>query len=111
MKQLREFAQHEKEFDDLQTQVVALSSDDQAHARQAWESAVERRFPVLADPDRSVIRSYGLVHAKGNDGEDIALRTTLFIDEKGVMRWWLVSKNVLDVPKAADTLKRIRETL
>ncbi len=110
MKQLREFARHRKDFDDLSVRVVALSADDQQHAREAWEKVAGRQFPVLSDPNRSVIRNYGLIHAKGNDGEDIAIRTTLFIDEQGTMRWRRVSKNVLDVPKAADVLEQIRKT-
>ncbi len=110
MKQLREFAQHKREFDDLNTRVVGISVDDVRHAHQVWDKTTDRQLTILSDPDRRVIKTYGLLHAKGHEGGDIAIRTTLFIDGQGIMRWWLVSSTAMDIPKAQETLKRIRET-
>jgi peroxiredoxin len=46
-------------------------------------------FPLLSDPDEKVIGRYGLVHAKGNQGADIARPADLLLDGQGVIRWAL----------------------
>ena len=110
MGQLREFAQHAKEFEAINTRVVAISVDDREHALQVWESVVNRQFTILSDPDAQVIRTYGLVHAHaGKAGEDIALDTTLLVDVDGREKWRHVSRTLPDLLKAKDTLTRIRE--
>ena len=108
MSQLREFAQHKADFDRINTKIVALSVDDVVHARLAWDKAANRQFPVLSDPDAQVIREYGLLHADGHDGQDIALRTTIYIDASGREVWRRVSTSVVDVPKVKEVLDRIQ---
>jgi peroxiredoxin len=108
MSQLREFAQHKDDFDRINTKIVALSVDDVAHAREAWEKAANRQFTVLSDPGAKVIREYGLLHADGHGGQDIALRTTIYIDANGVERFRRVSTSVMDVPKVNEVIGRIR---
>ena len=107
MTQLREFAQHKEEFDDRKVRIVGLSVDDLPHARQVWEKVIDRSFIVLSDPGAKVIRKYGLVHAGGMDGKDIAIRTTIFIDEQGIERWRRVSETVPDIPSVAEVLQNI----
>jgi peroxiredoxin len=108
MKQLREFAQHKAEFDQLNARIVAVSADDQEHAHLVWEKKVDKEFSILSDPGAAVIRQYGLLHAKGRGDEDIAIRTTLLIDEQGNERWRRVSESVPDIPKAAEVLGKLR---
>src|SRR2546428_5685760 len=103
MAQLREFARHKKEFDERKIQVVALSVDDMQHVRQVWEKVTGHNFTILSDPGARVIRKYGLLHAGGADGKDIAIRATIFIDERGVERWRRVSETVPDIPGVNDT--------
>ena len=110
MGQLREFAQHKADFDRINTKIVALSVDDVAHAREAWEKAAHRQFPVLSDPGAKVIREYGLLHTDGHDGQDIAIRTTIYIDASGREVWRRVSDSVIDVPKVKEVLARIQAT-
>ena len=110
MIQLREFARHKADFDQLNTNLVAISVDDVEHAHLIWDKALQKQFPVLSDPGAQVIRKYGLLHPAGKGDTDLALRTTLLIDEQGVERWRRVSETVPDIPKAADILERIRAT-
>jgi peroxiredoxin len=107
MSQLREFAQHKKDVDERKVRVVALSVDDLPHVRQVWKKVTDRSFTVLSDPGAKVIRKYGLLHAGGMDGKDIAIRTTLFIDEQGIERWRRVSETVPDIPSVAEVLQNI----
>jgi peroxiredoxin len=108
MHQLREFAQHASEFGQLNARVVGISVDDVQQNRGVWEKVTNRQFTILSDPGAKVIRQYGLLHAGGKGDTDIALRTTLLIDETGVEQWRRVSESVTDIPKAADVLGRIR---
>jgi peroxiredoxin len=108
MNQLREFAQHSKEFEALDAKVVGLSVDDQEHSQQVWDKVTGRQFPILMDPERRVIREYGLLHAKGHGDEDIAIRTTFVVDPQGRIQWQKVSKDVFEVPKSSDVLEQLK---
>jgi len=108
MSQLREFAQHKSDFDQRNIKIVALSVDDVPHAREAWEKAANRQFPVLSDPGAKVIRDYGLLHPDGHGGQDIALRTTVYIDPNGREVWTRVSTSAMDVPKVKEVMERIQ---
>ena len=89
--------------------MLLISTDDRRGAREVWNEAVSRRFTVLSDPGAQVIRKYGLVHAHGGS-EDIALDSSLLIDENGIERWRQVSQTLPDLPKAAELTARIRST-
>ena len=110
MRQLREFAQHKAEFDQLQVRVVGLSVDNQEDAHRVWDKITGQRFTILSDPGAQVIRSYGLLHENGRLDSDIAIRTTLFVDAQGRERWRRVSDSIPDIPRAEDVLNRIRQT-
>ena len=45
MKQLREFAQHKSDFDQLHVRVVGISVDDQEHAKLVWEKQINQILP------------------------------------------------------------------
>jgi peroxiredoxin len=91
--------------------ILAISVDDRAHAREVWEQVLARHFTVLSDPGAQVIRKYGILHAHGGraPNNDIALDTTLFIDQKGIERWRQVSQTLPDLPTAEEVLTRIRQ--
>jgi len=108
MNQLREFAQHAAEFDKLDAKVVGVSVDDQEHSRLVWDKTAGRRFPILMDPERRVIREYGLLHAKGYAGEDIAIRSTIVVDPQGRIQWEKASKDVFEIPKSSEVLEQVR---
>lgn len=110
MFQLRKFTQRNTEFQKLHTQILAISVDDTAHGRTAWDKAALRQFPVLSDPGARVIRSCGLLQAGGDDGksDDIAIRTTLLVDEKGREEWRRVSETANDFPRATGVLEQLR---
>jgi len=108
MQQLREFAEHKADFDQAGARIVALSVDDEQHARLVFDKQVGRKFPILSDPSLSAIRAYGLLHTQGHAGGDIAIRATLVIDRDGIERWRRVSESVPDIPKSADVLAQLR---
>ena len=109
MNQLREFAQHKSDFDQLHVRVVGISVDDQEHAKLVWDKKVDRNFTILSDPGAKVIRQYGLLHAKGYKGEDIALRATLIVDKDGREVFRQVSSSVPDVRHADQILAELKK--
>ena len=109
MRQLREFAQHAGEFQQVNARLVAISADDQEHAHLVWDKKADHRFVILSDPGARVIRQYGLLHPRGHDDADIAIRTTFVIDENGRERWRKVSGTAFEIPKAAEVLQQLRE--
>jgi len=107
MKQLREFAQHKDEFTALKTSIVAISIDDVAHNKTVWERSADKKFPILSDPGAKVIRQYGVLHAEGHDNDDIAIRTTVYVDENGNEVWRRVSSSAIDVPTVAEIKEKM----
>jgi peroxiredoxin Q/BCP len=64
-------------------------------------------FPILADPDLRTIDAYGLRHAGGHDGRDIALSASVLIDADGIVRWTRVTPNFRIRPLPDDILAAV----
>ena len=109
MKQMREFAQRQPDFQKVNAQIVAISVDDQQHARKVFEEAAHRNVIILSDPGAEVIRKYGLLHSKGHEDQDIALRTTIVVDEQGREIYRKVSGSVPDLRTADEILAVLRQ--
>jgi peroxiredoxin len=109
MTELRGLAQKADEFENLKVKIVAISVDDQQHARDVWDKVAQQKFTVLSDPEAQVIRKYGLRHAGGHSDMDIALRTTLLVDPQGIEKWRRVSQSVPDIPTVDETLAKVKE--
>ena len=73
----------------LNTQLVGLSIDS-VHSHLAWvrnvkeKMGVDINFPIIADLDMKVARSYGMIHPGQSNTSTI--RTVFFIDDRGIMR-------------------------
>jgi peroxiredoxin len=83
--------------------VIALSKDDQETA-QAHRTRDGLHFDLLTDPDLAIIKRFGLLHEGAIEFKtwflaghfpmgyptgfkQMAIPTTLILDEKGVVRW------------------------
>jgi peroxiredoxin len=64
-------------------------------------------FPVLSDPDLAVIDRFGLRHAGGIPGADIARPATFVLDRDGVVRWRDLTENYRIRPRPDDVLRVI----
>jgi peroxiredoxin (alkyl hydroperoxide reductase subunit C) len=84
-----EFARRSDEFDKLKVQPIGVSIDS-VYAHIAWIRNIEEnfnvkvKFPVIADLDQKVARSYGMVHEAVADTATV--RAVFFIDPKGNIR-------------------------
>lgn len=86
MAQLREFAQHSKDFEDSKIRVVAISVDKQDLGRQTWEKAAEKKFTILSDPEANTAKAYGIFEAD-KDGKPSNKRMLVLVDEQGREAW------------------------
>lgn len=83
------FAKRAEEFKAINTELLGLSIDSH-FAHMAWvrnikeKFGIEIPFPIIADLDMKVARSYGMIHPGAADTS--AVRATFIIDDKGVMR-------------------------
>ena len=94
-----------KEFQDLDTEVLAISTDDLRGA----ESIAQRLgivFPILFDPDAEVVKDYG-VYNKFRDR--LAAPSTFIIDKNGIIQWkHVASEPYYDRPSSKQVLEQLR---
>jgi peroxiredoxin (alkyl hydroperoxide reductase subunit C) len=89
------FAQREKEFNALNTELIGLSIDS-LHSHIAWLRAIENlhfrnykntkvKFPLIVDISMKVSNLYGMIHPNtGNTTQ--AVRAVFIIDPEGIIR-------------------------
>ena len=87
-----EFMAFAKRYDDflsLNTELLGLSIDSH-YSHLAWIRNIKEKFgvdipfPIIADLDMKVAKSYGMIHPGAADTS--AVRATFIIDDKGVLR-------------------------
>jgi len=83
------FANRAAEFKDMNTELLGLSIDSH-YSHLAWIRNIKEKFdidvpfPIIADLDMKVAKSYGMIHPGAADTS--AVRATFIIDDKGVLR-------------------------
>ena len=107
MMQLKDLAENKTKFDKLNVKIVAISVDTAEMGRKVWEGAAHKQFTVLTDPELRVIRAYGLFQEKGINKTDVAIRTSVLVDEKGIEVFRRISKTAADYPTSEELLERI----
>ncbi len=80
-KQLNDYAAHVAEFESAGAKILAVSTDDvRSHDRFQVRCAFP--FPLLADADREVCRSYDVLNLLG-----MAQRAVYILDAEGMIRF------------------------
>ena len=108
------FSENIKEFNELNTQVIGISTDSH-FTHLAWirtprsQGGLERlSFPLLADISKKISSNYGvLVEDETDDLFGAALRGLFIIDEKGIIRSFTIN----DAPvgrSVEETLRLVR---
>ena len=80
-KQLNSYNDGLNEFEKLDAQVLAISSQDLA-SHDAFSAKYGLKFPLLADTDKSVAKSYGVLGPLG-----FPRRSVFIVDGSGVIRY------------------------
>jgi len=107
------FASRADEFEKRNVQLIGLSIDS-VHSHLAWLQDIERifkikvPFPVIADLDMKVAKSYGMVHPQASTTS--AVRAVFVIDDKGVLRAMLyypmsAGRNIAEILRLVDALQ------
>lgn len=108
-----EFARRYDEFEKRNVQPIGVSIDS-VYSHIAWMRNIEEnfkvqvKFPVIADLDQKVARSYGMVHEAVAD--TAAVRAVFFIDPKGMVRALLyyplsLGRNIDEIMRVFDALQ------
>lgn len=108
-----EFSRAYSEFEKRNVQLIGVSIDS-VYSHIAWIRNIEQnfgvkvRFPVVADLDQKVARSFGMVHEAVSDTS--AVRAVFFIDPKNAVRAILyyplsLGRNVEEILRVFDALQ------
>ena len=94
----------QKEFDALDTQILAVSVDsaDGDKGQKAFAAQWQLGFPLVPDSSRSLSKLFGAAQTD----KQLAARMSVFIDKTGIVRW--VDANVNVASHGADALARIK---
>lgn len=77
--------------------VVAMVGQDAPEVRD-YLSRNPMPFPLLPDPNRDVIKQYGVYQRLSLDGFRIAYPSTMIVDQRGVVRYSYVGGSQFDRP-------------
>jgi len=102
---LRSFQQRLSEFNARGIRVVAISVDPpEVSRRQAQRLGYS--FPLLSDPEASVIRRYDVLHrGAGPKRADIARPAEFLLDSDGIVRWVNLTENIAVRARPEQVLK------
>ena len=100
--EIKGFGNADETFKKLNTQVIGASTDS-VHSHKAWfqRDMPNVKFPILADTNHVVSRSYGVLI----EDSGIALRGTFIIDPEGVLKYSTVSD--LNVGRSVEETLRV----
>jgi alkyl hydroperoxide reductase subunit AhpC len=100
--EIKGFARSEGEFKKLNAVVVGASTDSE-HSHKAWieRDMPEVKFPILADTNHHVARSFGVL----KEDQGIAYRGTFIIDPEGFIRFETATD--LDVGRSVKETLRV----
>ncbi len=106
-KQAIGFTQLYDEFAALNTQILGVSPDG-ANSHQKFIGLYDIAYPLLSDPDKTLMSEYGAWGKKMMYGKVVTgtIRSTVWVDEQGV-----VVKHWKKVPKAADHPMKVLEQI
>jgi peroxiredoxin len=110
MDQLKAFAKVSDDLKALNTDIVAISTEDLAASRDLKQNKAGINFPmpILADPKLSLFKAY----RAHDDFEDIPLHGTFLIDAKGLIRFQRISAEpFLDVDFIKKETARVSKLL
>ena len=96
---------HQKEFDALDTQILAVSVDSAKgeKGQKAFATQWQLAFPLISDTSRSLSKLFGAAQTD----KQLAARMSLFIDQSGTVRW--VDTDVKVATHGHDALEKIRK--
>jgi alkyl hydroperoxide reductase subunit AhpC len=105
---LTNYSDRESDFTELDTQVLGVIQENPWVAK-AWAEKVGTTLPVLSDTKHEVARAYGIF----DEDKYMARRTTITVDQEGVIRAIHQDREAIDVDPALEAcrvLQRVDST-
>lgn len=84
--------------------IVAISRD-KVEENKATVEKMKLPFPLLADPELTVVKALGLMHEKGGPKGDVARPGTILVKRDGTIAWTWMASNIRERP-APDEIKQ-----
>jgi len=107
-KQAIGFTELYDEFKNLNTQILGVSPDG-ANSHQKFIARYNIPYPLLSDPDKTLMSQYGAWGKKMMYGKEVTgtIRSTVWVNEQGVVvkHWKKVTKAADHAIKALEQLK------
>ena len=94
------------------TQLLALSPDDAGGGQRMVDRVTQETggppgFPLLGDPDFSVINRYGVFNPEPFDGRKVPHPAVYVIDRSGTVTWKFLNTDASVRAENADILKAL----
>lgn len=104
--EIKGFAKMCKEFDKINTEILAASTDS-VYSHKAWfeKDMPDVNFPILADTAHTLARDYEVLNEENGEAE----RGTFIIDPKGMLKYYVVSDS--NVGRSVDETIRVVKAL
>jgi alkyl hydroperoxide reductase subunit AhpC len=103
--EIRGFQERLSDFRAIGCDVVGVGVDDVASHRAWAEELGGVSYPILADPDRTVSRAYGVL----DEADGRAVRATFVISPEGLIGYLVVSP--MNVGRSVDETLRVLQAL
>lgn len=112
--ELGEFARRKGEFDQRGAQLIGLSVDP-ADSHRAWAKDVARvggaevGYPIIADPDLTIAKQYGMYHPEAD--ATVTVRSVFFLDPQHKARAILtyppsIGRSIDEILRTLDALQQ-----
>lgn len=99
---------HLRTYQELGAEVLAIAGQ-RAKKVEEYRTSHSLTIPVLIDPDRSVIKRYGVYHRIGLTAVNIARPAMFIIDREGRIRFMYVGADQLDRPDHSALVAELRK--
>jgi len=86
-------------------------ANDDPDALRALRESEGLDFPILLDPDATVIREWGILNDRDDRGRLIPYPTLVIVDRDGSVRWVHSDLDYRQRPPADEVVARLRESL
>jgi peroxiredoxin len=103
LQQIVDLQRHYQKFQDRNTEVLALAVQSVANARRMVQVS-SAAFPVLADPDGTIAKTYQVYNRLG---DNVAAPAVFIIDTSGAIVWSYVGKSANDRPNIQNILAHL----
>lgn len=90
--QVPAYSQHSNRFEELDTEVLAISVDS-SWSQSAWAEHYGIQIAVLSDFDKNITNAYGVKHDMG-----MSQRAIFIVDKEGNIVFSQVQENIREIP-------------